>query len=113
MSIRYCTVLHRHIVKINDVFLVQMRTDPDWPSLCKPGLEAGSSASGRSACHSFRHQCRFFCYIAKYAFVKTPCSEKWHSKNNGADEKNNFVVMSLTELTSCTLFASGVANFFL
>lgn len=42
MSIRYCTVLHRHIVKINDVFLAQMSTDPDWPSLCKPGLEAGS-----------------------------------------------------------------------
>ena len=41
MSNWYCTVLHRHTVEINDVFLTLVSTWPDWPCLFKPGLEAG------------------------------------------------------------------------
>lgn len=93
--------------------LAQISTYPDWPSLFQSGHEEGSWASGRSDQYSFRDYCGFFCGIAKYAFAKKPhVPQNYTLKNNKADEKNNFGVMSLFELISWMLFRSGMASFF-
>lgn len=60
----------RCTVEINDVFLAWMSAYPDWPSWVRPGHEEGGWASGKFDRFSLRNCCRFFCYIAKYEFVK-------------------------------------------
>ena len=72
MSVWYCTVLHKHTVKINGVFLSQKCTYLDWPSLLKLGSKwIAGLLEGLIWPYSLTHDWKFFCYIAKYACVKT------------------------------------------
>lgn len=101
LSVWYYTVLHKHTVRINDVFLAQRCTD--WPGLFKPSVKWVTELLEDLMCpFTLRHDWRFFCSVAKYACVKTPVFCKIDgAKINGPDEKNNFIAISLSFLIHC------------